>query len=163
MTSTRATLPRHPTLLAAGLLLCVLSLRDRPLLAQADKCGFVKAADVAALLGGPVVPTKPGNSCAWKLTGSNRRLLVLVYSNQIPGPMAFSGARQQAGTEGGDKVKDEAGIGDKAFSITASFGAAFIMLKQGRMLQTQFWTGAEGTEKDRDLLRIMVRKAVAAF
>ena len=163
MTSVRATFLRHPTLLAGGFLLWVLSLRSQPLSAQADKCGFVKAADVAALLGGPATPAKPGSSCAWKVAGSNRKLMVLVYSNQIPGAMAFTGARQQAGGDGDTKVKDETGIGDKAFSLTASFGASFIMLKQGRMLQTQFWTGGQGTEKDRDGLRVLARKVVAAF
>lgn len=142
MTSARAMFARHSPLLAAGLLVCVLSLPGQPLSAQADKCAFVKAADVTALLGGPPVPTKQGSSCAWKVAGSNRKLMVLVYSNQIPGAMAFSRARQQAGSDGDAKVRDEAGIGDKAFSLTASFGASFM---------------------DRDLLRIVVRKAVAAF
>jgi hypothetical protein len=159
----RSTLPPFRTALVAALLLAAIGLRGRPLSAQANKCGFVKAADVAVLLGGSLAPTPPGGTCAWKSADAKRKLLVLTYSKQIPGEMAYAGARKNAAGDGETKVLDEAGIGDKAFSITASFGASFIMLKGGRMLQLQFWTGAKGTEKDRDALRVLARKAIAAF
>lgn len=156
-------LPPLRTALVAALLLAALGLRGRPLSAQADKCSFVKAPDVAVLLGGTLAPTPPGGTCGWKSADSKRKLLVLTYSKQLPGEMAYAGARKNLGGDKDTKVLDEAGIGDKAFSITASFGASFIMLKRGRMLQLQFWTGAKGTEKDQDALRVLARKAIAAF
>jgi hypothetical protein len=52
-------------------------------------------------------------------------------------------------------------------SITTDSGGVvpikFVILKGGRVLQLQFWTGARGTAKDRDALRLVARKAAAAF
>ena len=73
------------------------------------------------------------------------------------------GARQGAQAQEGAKVSDETGIGDKAFSSQVSFGAVFMVLKQGRMLQLQYWTGGKGTSQDVAALRPLVKKAVAAF
>ena len=163
MVSVIAAIPRLRTSLAAGLLLTALVVAPRPLSAQADGCALVKAADVAVLLGGTPAAT-PGAGCVWKLPGSNRKLMVITYKNaRVPGEMAYTGARKGAERDADSKVIDENGIGDKAFSITPSFGAAFVMLKGGRMLQLQFWTGAQGTAKDRDALRVVARKAIAAF
>jgi hypothetical protein len=40
---------------------------------------------------------------------------------------------------------------------------ALMMLKQGRLLQLQYWTGAAGTAKDLDALRPVAKKAITAF
>ena len=61
------------------------------------------------------------------------------------------------------KVSDETGVGDRAFSGQVSFGAIFVVLKQGRLLQLQYWTGNQGTGEDVAALRPLVKKAVAAF
>lgn len=108
-------------------------------------------------------PATPESSCAWKSADPKLKLLVLTYSGGMPGEMMFPGAHQGAVNAAGAKPTDESGIGDKAFSVTAAFGASFIMPKGGRMLQVQFWTGAHGTEKDRDVLPGVARKVVAAF
>jgi hypothetical protein len=63
----------------------------------------------------------------------------------------------------GAKVSDETGIGDRAFSGEVSFGAIFVVLKQGRLLQLQYWTGSQGTSQDVAALRSVAQKAVAAF
>jgi hypothetical protein len=44
-----------------------------------------------------------------------------------------------------------------------SFGAVFVVLKKGRLLQLQYWTGSQGTSQDVAALRPVVQKAVAAF
>lgn len=166
MASVITATPRLRTSLLAGLLLAALVCRAQPLRAQAGACALVKAADVAVLLGGTSTPTATpqGQGCVWKGADPQRKLAVLSYRNVgVSGEMAFTGARNAAGREPESKVTDENGIGDKAFSITPSFGAAFVMVKGGRMLQLQFWTGARGTAKDRDALRVVARKAVAAF
>ena len=62
--------------------------------------------------------------------------------------MAYMGAHQGAQAADNAKVIDETGIGDKAFSSTASFGAFFVVLKHGRVLQIQYWTGGLGTSQD---------------
>ena len=93
-----------------------------------------------------------------------RKLAVFTYKNAgVPGEMAYMGASKGAESDTGSNVTDENDIGDKAFSGTPSFGAMFVMLKGGRVLQLQFWTGALGTAKDRDALRVIARKAAAAF
>ena len=162
------TTPRPPrrTAFLAGLVVTALVCRAQLLPAQAFACALVKAADVAALLGGTVTPTATpqGGGCVWKGADPQRKLLVLTYQNLGgSGEMAFSGYRSNAARDAEWKVTDETGIGNKAFSVTPSFGAAFVMLKGGRMLQLQLWTGAAGTAKDRDALRVAARKAVAAF
>jgi hypothetical protein len=165
MVSVIAAIPRRRAISLAGLLLAALVVRAEPLVAQVKACELVKAADVAALLGGTPVatPAPKGTSCVWKIADPNRKLAVLSYSNRVPGEMMYSGAHGSAAEEPESKLTEESGLGEKAFSITPSFGAAFIILKGGRMLQLQFYTGAQGTQKDRDALRVVVRKAVAAF
>ena len=133
--------------------------------AQVNACSLVKAAEVAALLGGPVTcsPSPKGTSSVWKGTDPQRKLVILTYSDRVPGEMLYMGARTNAMKETGTKFADETGLGDKAFSITPSFGAAFVMLKGGRVLQLQFLVGAPGAAKDRDALRAIARRAIAAF
>lgn len=77
--------------------------------------------------------------------------------------MIYTGARGNAGKQPGEKVVDERGIGDVAFSITASVGASYVMLEHGRVVQLQYLAGAPGTPKDRDDLRVVARTAIAAF
>ncbi len=151
--------------LPAGILLAAGIVCAPPLAAQVDACGLVKASDVAVLLGGAATPTPApkGTTCAWKTTDPKRRLAVLTYSNRAPGEIIFGGARKGAEADAESKIADESGIGDKAFSITPSFGAVFVMMKSGRVLQLQFVTGSRGTATDRSALRVVARKAVAAF
>ena len=118
------------------------------------------------LLGGTSTPTAApqGTTCAWKGADPKRKLAVLTYKSAgVPGELAYMGARKGAESDTGSNVTDENGIGDKAFSGTPSFGAIFVMLKGGRVLQLQFWTGARGTAGDRDALRVVAPKAAAAF
>jgi hypothetical protein len=168
MASVISAITRLRMLASTGLLLAALVLDTQPLSAQVNACALVKAADVAALLGGTPTATPPSGACVWKLAGSNRKLAVLTYkgvgpNTRVPGEMAFRGAHEGAERDAGSKIAEESGIGDKAFSITPAFGAAFVILKGGRMLQLQFWTGGQGTAKDRDALRVVARKAAAAF
>jgi hypothetical protein len=138
-----------------------------PLPAQTDACALLKAGDVAPLLGGtPTHPAAPqgGATCTWIGANEGRKLLVLTYRNsQVPGEAAFNGARMGAQGSEGANVSDETGIGDKAFSGQVSFGAVFVVLKKGRLLQLQYWTGSQGTSQDVAALRPVVQKAVAAF
>ena len=137
-----------------------------PLHAQTDACALLTAADVAPLLGGtPTHTSTPqGQACTWTGTKAAHRLLVLaIKSRGVPGEAAYMGARKNAGVDEDSKVSDETGIGDRAFSGQMSFGAVFIVLKKGRLLQLQYWTGGQGTSQDVDALRPVVKKAVAAF
>jgi hypothetical protein len=89
---------------------------------------------------------------------------VIAYKNKgVPGQAAFMGARRGAQEDKDVKAIDETGIGERAFSAQASFGAFFIVLKQNRLLQLQYWTGGRGTSRDVEALRPVVKKAVAAF
>jgi hypothetical protein len=162
----KMTWPRPLILVAFAI--AFLLLQTGPLPAQADACALLKAADVAPLLGGAPTHTgsPQGQTCTWVGAMAKRKLLVLTYKNsKAPGEFAFMGARQgaQAQADDGVKVNDESGIGDKAFSAQESFGAVFMVLKQGRLLQLQYWTGGMGTTQDVAALRAVVKKAVAGF
>jgi hypothetical protein len=134
--------------------------------AQTDACALVKAGDAAALVGGTPVskPSPQGGTCTWTGSIAGHKLNILTYKNtRVPGEMAFLGAQQGAQADHDVKVSNEGGLGDKAFSATTSFGAIFVVLKQGRLLQIQYMTGSRGTIQDVAALRPIVQKAVAAF
>jgi len=155
----------HAMILGA-LALAALMLAPQPLPAQTNACALLKAGDVAALLGGtPTSKATPaGQACTWTGSAAGRKLIVLTYKNTgVPGETAFMGARSGAQASEDAIVSDEAGLGDRAFSGQVSFGAVFVVLKQGRLLQVQYWTGVQGTSRDVAALRPVVKKAVAAF
>jgi hypothetical protein len=150
-----------------ALVLVVLMVHTGPLSAQTDSCGLLRADDVAPLLGGtPTHTAGPrGETCTWIGANAGHKLIVLTYNNRlgVPGEAAFMGARNSAQAMDDAKMSDETGIGDRAFSGEVSFGAIFVVLKQGRMLQLQYWTGSQGTSQDVAALRAVAKKAVAAF
>jgi len=163
--STAKTVWRRAFILGA-LSFAVLMLLVETLPAQTDACALLKADDVAPLLGGtPTHTGSPGGQvCTWTGATAGRKLIVLTYKNTgVPGEAAFMGARKGAEASEDAKVSDESGIGDRAFSGQVSFGAVFVVLKQGRLLQLQYWTGGQGTSPDVAALRPVVKKAVAAF
>jgi hypothetical protein len=148
-----------------ALALVLLLLQPGLLPAQTDACALLKAEDVASLLGGtPTHKSSPeGQACTW--ANSGKKLILLTYKSipGVPGEAAFMGARNSAQAMDDAKVSDETGVGDRAFSGQVSFGAIFVVLKQGRLLQLQYWTGNQGTGRDVAALRPLVKKAVAAF
>jgi len=127
-----------------------------------DACALLKPSDLATLLGGTPIAKPSMGSCSWAASGSKRQLTAIKYKAAGPGAeMAFAGMRKNVSRDG--KVTDEAGIGDKAFAATTSFGVALMTLKHGQLLQLQFMTGAAGTAKDVEALRSVAKKAIAAF
>jgi hypothetical protein len=141
-------------------------LHAQPLGAQTDACALLKAQDVAPLLGGaPTHTTTPeGQTCTWIGARPDHKLVVLTYKNRgVPGEAAYSGARKGAESGGDTKISDESGLGDQAFSAQVTFGAVFMVLKQGRLLQLQYWTGSPGTTQDVAALKPLAQTAVAAF
>lgn len=165
MKSSKSTIVRPRVFTMAVLALAAWLLAPGPLPAG-NACGLLKAADVAPLLGGaPANKTTPeGLTCTWTGSTAKHKLLVLTYKDiGVPGGIMFMGARKGAAADENAKVNDETGIGDQAFSVQESFGVVFIVLKQGRMLQLQYWTGGQGTNQDVTALRPVVKKAAAAF
>ncbi len=75
--------------------------------------------------------------------------------------MAYKGARQNAHNTG--KVTDESGLGDKAFSVAGKGLLVVMIVKNGRLLQLQYMSEAGASAKDLDALRLIAKKAVAAF
>ena len=165
MNANKTTIARQRIFILGVLALAVGLLAPGPLPAQTNACALLKAADVAPLLGGtPTSTTTPEKmACTWTGSMAKHKLLILTYKNIVPGNVMFMGARQGAQGQEGAKVSDEAGIGDQAFSVQESFGVVFMVLKQGRVLQLQYWTGGQGTSQDVAALRAVVKKAVAAF
>jgi hypothetical protein len=165
MNGNNAKIVRQNVFKLGVLILAVWMLAPGALQAKTDACGLLKAADVAPLLGGtPTNTTTPEKmTCTWTGSNAKRKLLILTYKEMVPGNVVFMGARQGAQGQEGAKVSDESGIGDKAFSVQESFGVVFMVFKQGRVLQLQYWTGGHGTSQDVAALRPVVKKAVAAF
>ena len=120
----RSALTRHRATTLVGCILGAGALGPQPLGAQTDPCALLKAVDVSALFGAAATPNPSGRSCNWKAASGQRSLGVLVYSAEVPGEMMYTGARGKAGKQPGETVVDESGLGDKAFSVTASFGAS---------------------------------------
>jgi len=153
-----------PTLLVGGLVLGTLLCSAQPLRAQSDSCGLLKSFDLSMLLGGPTTAKSSAGACSWTAAGSPKKLLAAKMSATGPNAeMAYAGARQAAGQEGEVTVTDVPGVGDKAFAVQTSFGVAMYMLKGGRLLQLQYWTGAAGTATDVAALVPVAKKAIAAF
>lgn len=166
MSRSRTASARYPGVVLLSLLLLSSTLTPHAALAQGGACALLKSADVAPLVGGAPSskPSSTGQGCSWSGAKPKHKVVVLTYKNQgVPPEMAYMGARRSAEAGGEAKLSDETGIGDKAFSGQVSFGALFVVLKKGRVLQLQYWTGSRGTSQDVDALRPVVRKAVAAF
>lgn len=132
---------------------------------QPDACALLKPADLKPLLGGKPTAAANERGCLWTASGNNRKLIVLQYRQAVgvPSDMAFMGAQRGAAKGGKGKLSNEDGLGDKAFASLESFGVSLVMLKQGRLLQLQYWTEAAGTAKDIKLLRPVAKKAVTAY
>jgi hypothetical protein len=153
-----------PTLLVGGLVLGTLLCSAPPLRAQSDSCALLKSFDLSMLLGGPTTAKSDAGACTWTAAGSPKKLMAAAMTSAGPAAeMAYAGARQAAAKGGTVPVTDEPGLGDKAFAVQTSFGVAMVMLKGGRLLQLQYWTGAAGTAADVAALRPVARKAIAAF
>ncbi len=165
MNANKTTIVRQRVFILGVLALAVWILAPGPLAAKTDACALLKAADVAPLLGGtPTSTTTPEKmTCTWTGSNAKRKLLILTYKEMVPGNVMFMGARQGVERDGKRKASDEAGIGDQAFSVQESFGVVFMVLKQGHVLQLQYWTGGRGTSQDVAALKPVVKKAVAAF
>lgn len=96
--------------------------------------------------------------------GTAKRLIATRM--RAAGPAAvtvYASARKSAAKAGAGTLTDEAGLGDKAFASLQSFGVVLVMLKQDRILQLQYWTGAAGTARDLEVLRPVAKKAISAF
>ena len=157
---------RPGVFILCAMALGVLMVHPKPVPAQTNACALLKAGDVAPLLGGTPTPAASPEKmvCTWKGANAKRKLIVIAYKDMgVPGEAAFMGARSNAREDKDIKTTDETGIGERALSAQASFGAFFIVLKNGRMLQLQYWTGGQGTVQDVATLRPIVKKAVAAF
>lgn len=151
---------------SAPLLFALLLLVTPPLHAQGDLCALLKPSEASALLGGSAVATaaSTGGGCVWKVaTGPKKLLLTRMRATGTAAEMNFAGARQAAQKEGERSAADQPGLGDKAFSVLASFGVSVIVLKGGRLLQMQYWSGAQGTPADLAAFLPIAKKAAAAF
>lgn len=149
--------------LLGGIVVGLLLFSARPLLAASEGCALLKPADLTALLGGTPIAKPTAGACNWTVPGTSRKLVAtrLKATGNIA-KMEFAAVRNGA-VKGGKVVTDVAGLGDKAFASHESFGVVLMILKQGRVLQLQYWTGAAGAAKDLNALRPIAKKAIAAF
>jgi hypothetical protein len=95
--------------------------------------------------------------------GAQKKLVVArMKRTGADAELAYAGARKNAGADPSEKVTDEKGIGDKAFSVQTSFGVSLVFQKGGRLLNMMFMASAPGTEKDVAAMRQVGKKAAAA-
>jgi hypothetical protein len=153
-----------PTSLVRGLVVGALLLSATPGQAAPSACALLQPSELNALLGGVAVAAPSGGSCKWSAPGSARKVMAVRLKASGPGAeMAYQGARSNAGKEPQARVTDLAGVGDKAFAAQTSFGVALFTMKDGRILQLQYWTNARGTAKDVEALKPVAAKAAAAL
>jgi hypothetical protein len=149
-----ASLPAVLVLVACGLPV------SSPHAQTRNACELLRPTDLTALLGGTATAKQSGAGCIWSV--GNQKLVALVYKAAGPAAeMAYQGAHHGAERDG--TVNDETGVGDKAFTSLTSFGVVVVMLKQGRLLQLQYWTGTSGTAKDAGALLPVAKKAIAMY
>jgi hypothetical protein len=159
---TPTTLPLRALLLGAALC-CAAPLRAEAA-ADLDSCKLLTATDVNLLLGGKSVGKPSGSACTWTTTLNPRGLVVAALPEAGPAAeRSFAAARAAAGQDPKVTVTDEPGLGDQAFAARTRFGIALFMLKQGRLLQLQYWAGGPGTAKDLVALRPVAARALAAY
>jgi hypothetical protein len=146
--------------LALGALLCAAPQAR----AETPNCALLKPADVTVLLGGPATERQNGGSCSWTVPTGKRKLVVArMQATGAPAEQAYAGARKNADKEGAGKVVEEAGLADRAFSVRTPIGVTLVAIKQGRLIQLQYATGAPGTPGDVEALRPVAGKALAVF
>ncbi len=147
-----------------GVVVAPLFVVAQPFQVQSDACTLLKPGQVAALLGEAATATPSAGACIWKDATGKRKLTAARLRAAGPAAtMAYAGARQSASEGGPAAVTDEPGIGEKAFSSLQSFGVVLVILKQGHLLELQYWTGAAGTPQDQAALRPVAKLASAAF
>lgn len=151
--------PLHRLLLGSLLLLAVPYAAH----AEAHTCALLQPADLTPLLAKPGAGKANGPGCTWSGAGGKKLIVSWTRPAVADLPRALAEARKESAEDPGDKVTDETGIGEKAFSVRSSFGVALIALKGGRLINFMFMAGAPGTEKDLAAMRQVARKAVAAF
>jgi hypothetical protein len=132
--------------------------------AEAHACTLLQPADVVPLFGKPVAGKANAGACEWSVGSGPKKLVVArMKKTGADAEMAYAGARKNMAMDPAAKVTDEKGIGDKAFSLQTSFGVSLMALKGGRVLNLMFMAGAPGTEKDVAAMRLVGKKALAAF
>jgi hypothetical protein len=165
-------MPRRliPALLAASLL------GTQPLAAQFETpvnkklCALVQPADLTQLLQTPqpAAGRGMGNQCQWMsvltVNGQTKRIVLSITTvepNKGETPeQAYTRlhAKDMAARKAID-TQDETGIGDQAYSwFQDGLQAHFVVYTKGQLLR--FWTMSTS---DRDALRAVVKKAVAAY
>jgi hypothetical protein len=144
------------------LTLISLSAHAAPGASKTDSCALLKPDDLTALLGGMPTGKPKKEMCSWTVSGNPKRLITIQYPDDGMGAeMGFANAKR-APSKGGPAI-DEANIGDEAFSRLLPTGVVLIAVKQKKLLQLQFHTGAAGTDQDLNALREVAKKAIAAY
>lgn len=129
---------------------------------KADSCALLNPDDLSSLLGGTATGKPKGDICNWTASGSTASLTTIKYPRTgMDAEMSFASARKNAAS--GGPITDETGLGDKAFARLGATGVVLVIIKQGRLFQMQYKTGAAGTAKDLDALRPVAKKAVEVY
>ena len=133
-----------------------------PTEAKSASCALLKPADLTTLLGEAAEAKPTGDACSWTVSGSTNKLNILKYKNSgMAAEMAFAGARKNAAKNG--TVISQRGLGDNAFALMQPVGVVLLAIKNGQMVQLQYWSGKAGTDKDLEALVTVAKKAIEGF
>jgi len=133
-----------------------------PQAANQGPCALLKPEDLTKLLGSTPVSKHNSTTCTWTITGKPNGLSAAKYPGTgMAADMAFSKAHDNALKSG--NVILVPGIGDRAFARLNKIGVMMMIIDQGKLLQLIYATGAQGTNKDLEVLKPVAKKAMAAF
>lgn len=125
-------------------------------------CALLKAEDLTKLLGANPVSSSKKGACTWAVSGKPNKLITTKFPEEgMAAEMAYYNAEKNASK--GGQVISVSGLGDKGFARLNKIGVVLITIKNGKLLQMIYATGAEGTEKDLDALKPVATKAIATF
>ncbi|HTN95315.1 MAG TPA: hypothetical protein VMJ33_12095 [Gallionella sp.] len=125
-------------------------------------CALVKAEDLKALMGEvPSYSSKKG-SCTWTVAGKPTKLITTKFPDDgMAAEMAYYDIEKNASS--GGPVISTKGLGDKGFARLNKIGVVLVTIKNGKLLQMVYATGAPGTEKDIEALKPVAMKVLEGF
>ena len=131
-----------------------------------NACGVLTAEQVSSFLGakatakeiGPVGKLGAGEMCAWMAATGG--LQVIVTSRPFPQRQAFE-QMYAAARKGMPMGRVEAGLGDRAISITDERGIVFEIVKGPTFVQLAAATHASPTAAEHDALRKIAENVLA--
>ncbi|MEP6763085.1 MAG: hypothetical protein ABJB66_02180 [Gemmatimonadaceae bacterium] len=127
-------------------------------------CSYLTEDEVKPVLGSELQPTfSTAGHCTWAAkSGGKQIVLITMRTAGEAAEHAFDYALANP-IKGADKGVVQSGFGDKSFAMMLDRGVQIDVLKNKKMMQVQYLTGAHGTAADLEKLKPIATKAIAAY